>query len=86
MLPATPANTKAMIEALDAGDYENAAKYLDNIISFRDFYIDNDLWPAFSTSMNLLGFEGFFAPDWATPSDPETVEKIRQKMIEIGEL
>ena len=86
MLPATPANTKAMIEALDAGDDENAAKYLDNIISFRDFFIENDLWPAFSASMNLLGFEGFFAPDWATPFSDEAVEKVKAKMQEIGEL
>jgi len=86
MLPATPKNTKAMIEAMDAGDFEKAAKYLDNIIAFRDFYCEIDLWPAFSASMNLLGCEGFFAPDWATPSSPETVELIRRKMVEIGEL
>lgn len=86
MLPATPANTKAMIEALNAKDMEKAAKHLDNIIAFRDFYCENDLWPAFSASMNLLGFEGFFAPDWATPCNEEMIEKIRQKMIEIGEL
>jgi len=86
MLPATPKNTKAMIEALDAKDPVKAAKHLDNIVAFRDFYCENDLWPAFSASMNLLGCEGFFAPDWATPCDPEMVEKIRNKMIEIGEL
>ena len=63
-----------------------AAKYLDNIIAFRDFFVEMDLWPVFSAAMNLLGCEGFFAPDWATPSGPEAVEKIRQKMIEIGEL
>ena len=86
MLPSTPKNTRKMIEALDAKDHAAAAKYLDNIIAFRDFFVEMDLWPAFSAAMNLLGCEGFFAPDWATPSSPEVVEKIRQKMIEIGEL
>lgn len=86
MLPATPENTRKMIEALDAGNRADAAKYLDNIIAFRDFFLEMDLWPAFSAAMNLLGFEGFFAPDWATPLAPEAVEKVKQKMIEIGEL
>lgn len=86
MLPATPANTKAMIEALNAGDKETAAKHLDNIIALRDFYCDADLWPAFSASMNLLGCEGFFAPDWAEAFGPEKVEEVRRKMTEIGEL
>ncbi|MDO4487751.1 MAG: dihydrodipicolinate synthase family protein [Eubacteriales bacterium] len=86
MLPATPYNIKNLIEALDDNRYDDAAKFLDNIIAFRDFFVENDLWPAFSASMNLLGFEGFFAPDWAEPCSPETIEKIRQKMIEIKEL
>lgn len=86
MLPATPNNTEKMIRALDRGDREEAAKALSNIVELRDKFIGWDLWPAFSATMNLLGFEGFFAPDWATEVSDGTKEEIKEELKKIGEL
>ena len=86
MLPCTPINTGKMIQALNSGDMVAASKHLNNIIAFRDFFLSCDLWPAFSEAMNLLGYEGFHAPDWATPVSPEVAANIRAEMVRIGEL
>ena len=86
MLPATPNNTEKMIRALDRGDRKEAAEALSNIVELRDKFIGWDLWPAFSATMNILGFEGFFAPDWATEVSEEIKNEIREELVKIGEI
>lgn len=86
MLPATPNNTEKMIRALDRGDRKEAAEALSNIVELRDKFIGWDLWPAFSAAMNILGFEGFFAPDWATEVSEEVKNEIREELVKIGEI
>ena len=85
MLPVTPANTQGLFTAMANGDYEKAAKHLDNIVSLRDLMAGCDLWPTYSKGMNLLGYEGNFAPDYMLPFNEANLEKLRNKMIEIGE-
>lgn len=82
----TPVNTEKMMRALDADDYVEAAHYLDNIIALRDFFLDNDLWPCYSAAMNMLGFAGKHAPDWALPLSKETEAAVLAEMQRIGEL
>ena len=86
MLPATPNNTEKMIKALDRGDREEAAKALSNIVELRDKFIEWDLWPAFSATMNILGYPGFHCPDWSTEVSEEIREEIKAELIKIGEL
>lgn len=86
MLPVTPKNTGKLFRAAAQGDWDIAAQCLSNIVDLRDFFVAHDLWPAYSTAMNMLGYEGDFAPDINDPVKPEYVEPIRQKMVEIGEL
>lgn len=86
MFTCTPKNSRRLIEAMKAGDQTEAAAALDRILKLRDSMLDWDLWPAYSHAMNLLGFEGLHAPDWVSPVSPETQEKVRRMMIEIGEL
>ena len=74
------------MRALDADDYVEAAHYLDNIIALRDFFLDNDLWPCYSAAMNMLGFAGKHAPDWALPLSKETEAAVLAEMQRIGEL
>ena len=45
-----------------------------------------NLWPAFSTAMNLLGYEGDFTPDYVSPIQEKYIEEIRNELIRIGEL
>ncbi len=86
MMACTPTNSKKLFDSMAAGDFDAAAKYLGNIVALRDFFVEHDLWPSFTVSMNLLGYEGNFAPDYISPIKEEYIEKIRQKLIEIGEL
>lgn len=86
MMTCTPANSKALFDAMAAGDYQTAAKALDNITAFRDFFVAHDLWPSYTTAMNLLGYEGDFGPDYVSKIKEEYVEEIRKEMIRIGEI
>lgn len=85
MLSCTPYNTGKLFEVMAAGDWDAAAKYLDNITGLRDFFVAHDLWPSFSTAMNLLGYEGNHCPDYVNPINPDYVELIKAELIKIGE-
>ena len=82
----TPINSGKLFAAMEQGDYESAAKYLDNIIALRDLFVAKDLWPAFSTAMNLLGYEGDFTPDYTSLIKEEYIPQIKAELIRIGEL
>ena len=86
MLSATPKNTEKLFKAMAAGDYDTAAECLNNIVSLRDCYVANDLWPSFTASMNMLGYEGDFAPDYVSELKPGAYENIKAEMIRIGEI
>ena len=86
MCSCTPVNTGKMFQAMEAGDYQTAAECLNNIVALRDAFIGWDLWPAYSTTMNLLGYEGSHCPDYCSPIKPEYIPKIREMLKNIGEL
>ncbi len=87
MLSCTPVNTGKMFRAMDAGDYALAAECLNNIISLRDLMADNDLWPCFTYAMNLLGYEGYYGPDYVARSAAEQAQTlVKQELIRIGEI
>ena len=86
MCSCTPVNTGKMFRAMERGDYTTAAECLNNIIALRDAFLSWDLWPAYSTTMNLLGYEGTHCPDYCSPIRPEHVPKIEKMLREIGEL
>ena len=86
MFACTPVNTGKMFKAMAAGDYATAAECLNNIVALRDAFIGWDLWPAFATTMNLLGYEGNHAPDYVGPVNPEYIPAIEAMLKQIGEL
>lgn len=86
MFACTPVNTGKMFKAMAAGDYATAAECLNNIVALRDAFIGWDLWPAFATAMNLLGYEGNHAPDYVDPIKPEYIPAIEEMLKKIGEL
>lgn len=86
MLSCTPVNTGKLFAAMEQGDFEKAAQHLDNIVGLRDFFVARDLWPSFSTAMNLLGYEGSFVPDYVSPIREQYVQEIRDELVRIGEL
>lgn len=86
MMDCTPYNTEMLFKALEKGDYDAAAKHLDNIVALRDLFVKKDLWPSFTAAMNMLGYEGLWGPDYVTPVSAQYVEDIRAEMKRIGEL
>ena len=54
-----------MYDSLKAGGFEAAAKYLEQILRLRGEFIKLGVFRGFSYAMNLLGYEGIFAPDYA---------------------
>ena len=86
MCSCTPVNTGKMFKAMEQGDYETAANCLNNILALRDAFLGWDLWPAYSTAMNLLGYEGCHGPDYCGSIRQEYVPAIREMLQKIGEL
>ena len=82
----TPVNSGKLFAAMENNDYDKAAEYLNNIIDLRDFFVARDLWPSFSTAMNMLGYEGNFAPDYISSIQEKYIPEIREELIRIGEL
>ena len=86
MCSCTPVNSGKMFKAMAEGDYQAAAQCLNKIVALRDAFLTWDLWPAYSTAMNLLGYEGTHCPDYCSPIKPEYIAQIRQMLENIGEL
>ena len=86
MMACTPKNSKKLFDSMANGDYETAAIALDNITSLRDFFVARELWVAFSAAMNLLGYEGDFAPDYIPSIKEEYINELKNELIRIGEL
>ena len=86
MCSCTPVNTGKMFRAMEAGDYDTAAVCLNNIVALRDAFLGWDLWPAYTTAMNLLGYEGSHSPDYCAPIREEYIPALRDMLQSIGEL
>lgn len=86
MLCCTPKNTSKMFKAMENDDYDTAAECLNNIVALRDCFIDNVLWPSFTYSMNVLGYEGSFHPSHTPLNSDEQKANVLAEMKRIGEL
>lgn len=86
MCSCTPVNTGKMFKAMAEDNYSVAAECLNNIVALRDAFLGWDLWPAYSTAMNLLGYEGNHCPDYCSPIKAEYVPLVREMLENIGEL
>ncbi len=86
MFTATPANSKKLFDAMNHGDFKEAAAYLSNILTLRDFFVGHDLWPTYTKTMNLLGYEGEFGPDFVPPFNEEYAQELKALLVKLGEL
>jgi 4-hydroxy-tetrahydrodipicolinate synthase len=88
MYSCTPVNTQKMCQALAAGQQEQAARYLMNILEIRNymFEVDYDLWPAYSHAMNALGCPGIYYPDYCWDICDESKAKVVEFMKQRGEI
>lgn len=86
MLSCTPATTKRLFESMAKGDYCEAAEKLNRILELRDLFLSCDLWPSYTVAMNLLGYSGSYGPDYVSVISDSAAVRIREKMLEMGEL
>ena len=73
-----------MYDNLEKGSLEEAAENLDCILKLRETFIEAGLFQAFSHAMNLLGYEGSFAPDYALKLQDEKADIIKECMSKYG--
>jgi len=86
MFATTPKNAQAMEECVKKGDKKGATKHLENIIKLRDTMIKYGLWSCFTVTMNEIGLEGGYAPDYEPKASEEAVAEMRKVLKEIGEI
>lgn len=85
MLSCTPASTAKLFGAMENGDYDGAALYLNGILELRDLFVSCDLWPSYTHAMNLLGYSGKYGPDYVSALNDTAALMIREKMRALGE-
>ena len=86
MMSCTPRTSKALFDALAVGDRDKAAEHLNAIVSLRDLFVTHDLWPSYTTAMNMLGYEGSYGPDYVSVLPASEKNVIRDALVEMGEI
>lgn len=87
MFACTPANGRKLYDAINAGDYTAARKYLDNILLMRDAMAGTQsLLATFGYAMGLLGCPGNYCQDYALPVTDAEKKLAEDTMRKIGEI
>lgn len=87
MFACTPKNGRKLYDAIDAGDYVAARKYLDNILLMRDAMVSTrGLLVTFSYAMELLGCPGNYHQDYSLPINEAEKTLAEDVMRKIGEI
>lgn len=82
-----PKTTERMYRGLAAGNFDEAGGCLDGIVALRDLFVElGSVLGAFTQAMNLLGYEGWFAQDYADLPDEDGRARIRAALQALGEL
>lgn len=80
MFSCTPTTAGKMYRALENGDVDQAGKYLDDILKLRNTLVEVGVFSGFTYAMNILGYEGIFAPDYMYKNNPQDYEKVKECM------
>jgi dihydrodipicolinate synthase/N-acetylneuraminate lyase len=86
MFTCTPYNSKMMYENFETGDGVNISGHLNNILTLRNIMLKEDIFPAYSYAMELLGCPGNFHPDFNTQVSDRLKEEIFNYMKVIKEI
>jgi 4-hydroxy-tetrahydrodipicolinate synthase len=80
MFSCTPGTTSKMYKCLEQGDIKQAGKLLADILALRNEFVKVGVFCGFTYAMNLLGYEGIFAPDYIYKYCERDFEKIHDCM------
>lgn len=87
MFACTPKNGRKLYDAIYAGDYVAARKYLDNILLMRDAMASTrSLLATFGYAMGLLGCPGNYCQDYCLPVNEAEKKLAEDTMRKIGEI
>ena len=87
MFACTPKNGRKLYDAINAGDYKAARKYLDNILLMRDAMASTrSLMVTFGYAMGLLGCPGNYYQDYCLPINDQEMKLAEDTMRKIGEI
>lgn len=81
MMPRTIAE---FYRCASAGDAAAASRHLDLILKTRDFLVTFGIWRGFAGSMELLGYEGSFQPDYTPPLTAAERSRLREFLASNG--
>jgi 4-hydroxy-tetrahydrodipicolinate synthase len=80
MLACTAPLASRMYQALAGGFSAEGTRILREIISLRDVFARESIFPSFTVAMNLLGYAGCFHPDYYLMPSRAQTDLIRQTM------
>lgn len=86
MFDCTPQNAQKAYAHFARGEFGEGAKYLAHIVALRNMMARYRIFPSFTALMNLLGYKGFYHPDYFDSVSGEANEALRTKLAEIGEI
>ena len=86
MFTCTPNNSKMMYGNIENNNSLNISKYLNNIITLRNIFLKENVMPAYSYAMELLGCPGNYHPDYDVQVSDKLKEEINSYMKTIGEI
>lgn len=86
MFTCTPYNTKMMYENKKDGSSKEVSKYLKNIITLRNLFLKENVLPAYSYAMELIGCPGNYHIDYDNPLSNNLKEEIYTCMNAIKEI
>lgn len=86
MFTCTPINSKRMYKSQKNGNYKEVSKYLNNIITLRNLFIKENVLPAYSYAMELIGCPGNYHNDYDNPLSNKLKEEIYNCMHTIKEI
>lgn len=88
MFATAPRTAKRMQDAFAAGDYAKGNEELQKILNLRDTMAayDTEIFSAFTFTMNKLGLEGYFEPDYSLPISDEGRNVLETMLKDMGEI
>jgi 4-hydroxy-tetrahydrodipicolinate synthase len=87
MFACAPKTATRMYRALEAGEFEAAAKHLDAIVALRDIFVESgSVLGTFTFAMNDLGYAGQFHMDYDTMPGAVYHEKVTAFLKQMGEI
>ncbi|MBT3273906.1 MAG: dihydrodipicolinate synthase family protein [Spirochaetales bacterium] len=81
-----PRTIREVQESFNRNDPDQAKDALRRMMDFRDALLGIGIWPSFSYVMNLLGYEGNFAPDYERSLSDTEKSQIKTLVSDLGEI